>query len=112
MLAGAVAPQPVLVVAGAVEKDSADEPAGVAVEDAPVEVVDEDGDLVRRRCCSCSPSLEALHDASCDTSITVAALMPSVRGTNFFHRAKMDDTPAAGCLKTILRMWRRAASMP
>jgi hypothetical protein len=68
--------------------------------------------LVRRRCCSCSPSPKALHDVPRDTSITVTALMLRVSGTNFFHRAKMDDTPAGRMPKAILRMWRRAASMP
>jgi len=37
---------------------------------------------------------EALHDELRDTSITVTALMPGVTDTNFFHRAKMDDTAA------------------
>lgn len=37
---------------------------------------------------------EALRDELRDTSITVTALMPGVTDTNFFHRAKMDDTVA------------------
>jgi short-subunit dehydrogenase len=35
---------------------------------------------------------EALHDELRDTSITITALMPGPTETNFFHRAKMDDT--------------------
>jgi uncharacterized protein len=37
---------------------------------------------------------EALRDELRDTSITVTALMPGVTDTNFFRRAKMDDTLA------------------
>jgi short-subunit dehydrogenase len=37
---------------------------------------------------------EALRDELRDTSITITALMPGVTDTNFFHRAKMDDTVA------------------
>lgn len=36
---------------------------------------------------------EALSDELRDTGITVTALMPGPTDTNFFHRAKMDDTP-------------------
>jgi uncharacterized protein len=36
---------------------------------------------------------EAVRDELRDTSITVTALMPGPTDTNFFHRAKMDDTP-------------------
>jgi short-subunit dehydrogenase len=35
---------------------------------------------------------EALHDELRDTPITVTALMPGATDTNFFHRAKMDDS--------------------
>lgn len=37
---------------------------------------------------------EALHDELRDTPITVTALMPGVTDTNFFHRARMDDSVA------------------
>jgi uncharacterized protein len=37
---------------------------------------------------------EALRDELRDTSITVTALMPGATDTNFFRRAKMDDTLA------------------
>jgi short-subunit dehydrogenase len=37
---------------------------------------------------------EALRDELRETSITVTALMPGATDTNFFHRAKMDDTLA------------------
>lgn len=36
---------------------------------------------------------EALRDELRDTSITITSLMPGATDTNFFHRAKMDDTP-------------------
>lgn len=36
---------------------------------------------------------EALRDELRDTGITVTALMPGPTDTNFFHRAKMADTP-------------------
>jgi uncharacterized protein len=37
---------------------------------------------------------EALRDELRETSITITALMPGATDTNFFHRAKMDDTLA------------------
>jgi short-subunit dehydrogenase len=36
---------------------------------------------------------EAMRDELRDTSITITSLMPGPTDTNFFHRAKMDDTP-------------------
>jgi short-subunit dehydrogenase len=36
---------------------------------------------------------EALRDELGDTGITVTALMPGPTDTNFFHRAKLDNTP-------------------
>jgi uncharacterized protein len=36
---------------------------------------------------------EALQDEMRDSGITITALMPGPVDTNFFHRAKMDDTP-------------------
>lgn len=36
---------------------------------------------------------QALRDELRDTDITVTALMPGPTETNFFHRARMDDTP-------------------
>jgi len=35
---------------------------------------------------------EAVHDELRDTDVTVTSLMPGPTDTNFFHRAKMDDT--------------------
>jgi short-subunit dehydrogenase len=36
---------------------------------------------------------QALTDELRDSAITVTALMPGPTDTNFFHRAKMDETP-------------------
>ena len=37
---------------------------------------------------------EALREELKDTGVSVTVLMPSVTGTDFFHRAEMDDTKA------------------